>query len=190
MLRKLQRRSTSRGWLCAIGLLSANLLGTVESGCASKKPRVEAPSPPTYGGEQAALFSDLFRPELFGIDQASPPEKDTLLADRARSADFVGPVRVTTVTRETRGVNRNYTVVVEATGAPVRGTPRADALALTVYDGSPAFAWLEGIGDKWVGTRLLLVLRYYADGPHFFGTVDTPAVRAALPNEPPARAQP
>ncbi len=182
MLRKLQRRNTARGWFRVVGLLGVNLFGVVESGCAAKPPPVEAAAPPTYGGEQAALFSDLFRPELFGIDQGSPPERDSLLTERLQHADFIGPVRVTTVTRETRGANHNYTIVVQATGAPLRGTPRPDALALTVYQGSPAFAWLEGSGDKWIGTRMLLLLRYYADGAHFFGTVDSAEMRAALSN--------
>jgi hypothetical protein len=179
MLKNIQRCSTAAGLVWVAGVLSAAASPVAFAACSAKKEHIE-PAVPSYGGEQAALFSDLFRPELFGIDPASAAENDTLLVDRGRHADFVGPVRVRTMTRETRGAARNYTIEVEATGAPMRGTPRADAVALTVVEGSPAFAWLEGVGDKWVGTRLLLLLRYYEDGPHFFGTTDTPQVRAAL----------
>jgi hypothetical protein len=153
------------------------LLGGLGCGSRSSGPPTVLPA---YGGEQAALFSDLFRPELFGIEGATPPENEGLLPERWLRADSVLPVRIVTTNRETRGEVRNYTVVAEPTADTLRGRPMTGAVTLTVADRSPAFAWLDGTGDKWVGTRLLLFLRYYEDGPHFYGTVDNAAVRAAL----------
>jgi len=156
---------------------AAALGGAVGCGSRSSGP---PPALPAYGGEQAALFSDLFRPELFHIDGATPPEEEGLLAERWQRADSVVPVRVVTTNRETRGEVSAYTVVVEPTADRLRGRPVPGAVTLNVADRSPAFAWLDGIGEKWVGTRLLLFLRYYEDGPHFYGTVDSAPVRMAL----------
>jgi hypothetical protein len=166
------RRALTR---CAVlvALLGANSCG------GSRKAGPPA-ALPTYGGEQAALFSDLFRPELFGIEGATPPENDGLLAERWQQADSVLPVRVVTTNRETRGEVRNYTVVAQPTANTLRGEPISGPVTLTVADRSPAFAWLDGMREKWVGTRLLLFLRFYEDGPHFYGTVDNRAVRDAL----------
>lgn len=160
-------------------MLLALALSTGSLGCggASARPK---PVLPSYGGEQAALFSDLFRPELFGIEGATPPEADGLLGERLQAADTLIPVRVVTISRETRGEVRNYTIVVQPTAAALRGEPINGAITLNVADRSPAFAWLDGMGEKWVGTRLLLLLRYYEDGPHFYGTVDSAPVREAL----------
>lgn len=147
--------------------------------CGSRQPPAQRPLP-QYGGEQAALFSDLFRPELFGIDGSTAPEEDGLLVERTQRADSVLPVRVITVNRETRADVRNYTIVVQPAGATIRGKAVTAPVTLNVADRSPAFAWLDGVGSKWVGTRLMLFLRHYADGPHFYGSVDSPAVRMAI----------
>jgi hypothetical protein len=173
----LSRAALTRRALLAV-LLGAVAVGGL-FGCGS---RAKGPPPalPAYGGEQAALFSDLFRPELFRMDGATPPEDDGLLGERWQRADSVLPVRVVTMNRETRGEVKNYTVVVQPTAETLRGQAVPGAVTLTVADRSPAFAWLDIIGDKWVGTRLLLFLRYYEDGPHFYGTVDSAPVRMAL----------
>lgn len=180
------RRPASR---LATVLVAASLgcLGVFELGCSNEKPVPAAPLPP-YSGEQAALFSDMFRPELFGIEGAQPPEADALLQDRAQRSDYIAPVRVVTVSRQSNSDFRGYTVVVEPTAAPLRGSIGQSSLALAVADGSPTFAWLEIAGSRWVGTRLLLFLRNYQDGPHFFGTVDIPAVREAADRRPPVAA--
>lgn len=175
--------------LFATALVATSLacLGALDLGCSEKKPALAPVQAPPYTGEQAALFSDMFRPELFGMDGAQPPERDALLPDRAQRADYIAPVRVVTVSRQSSSDGRSYTVVVEPTGAPLRGSIGQSSLALAVADGSPTFAWLEIAGARWVGTRLLLFVRYYQDGPHFFGTVDTAVLRAAAdaPRQPP-----
>jgi hypothetical protein len=161
---------------CAVVLtLSLALLSACGARNVGPKPVL-----PSYVGEQAALFNDLFRPELFGMDGATRPENDSLLGERLQLADTLVPVRVVTINRETRGTLRNYTIVVQPTADVLRGKPVAGAVSLNVADRSPAFAWLDGTGEKWVGTRLLLLLRYYEDGPHFYGTVDSAPVREAL----------
>jgi hypothetical protein len=162
---------------CTVIFALASPAALVACGGRAQTPKTVLPS---YGGEQAALFNDLFRPELFGIDGAEPPEADGLLGERLKLSDTLVPVRVVTINRETRGEIRNYTIVVQPTAEALRGEPVKGAITLTVADRSPAFAWLDGTGEKWVGTRLLLLLRNYEDGPHFYGTVDSAPVREAL----------
>lgn len=136
---------------------------------------------PVYTPEDAALFNDLFRPELFGYPAIAPPEADTLLPDRVVRASAVVPVRVVTVTLE-RGshARESYSVVVAPTEASLAGEPLTTPLTLRVAANSPIFGWVADAARQFVGTRLLLFVRHYQDGPHFHGSLDTPAVREAV----------
>ena len=147
--------------------------------CGGSSPPARQATPP-YDADYATLFSDLFRPELFGIESSKPAELDGLLSERARKAEAVLPIRVITLSREIRGGTRSYSVVVEQTGPGLAGNSLHAPLALAIPERSPAFGWLEGAGTAWVGTHVLLMFRTFQDGPHFFGTSDTPAVRAAI----------
>lgn len=182
-------RGSMRRGLAALRVAAVVALLALAVGCASQKAPVKAPLPP-YGGDQAALFSDLFQPELFGMEGARAPERDALLPERAQRADYIAPMRVVTVTRQARGDVRSYTVVVEPTEEPLRGSLGQSSVSLDVADGSPTFAWLEIAGPRWVGTRVLLFLRHYQDGVHFFGAVDRPEIRriATTPAPPPPQA--
>ncbi|HEY8945369.1 MAG TPA: hypothetical protein VIM73_13955 [Polyangiaceae bacterium] len=152
-------------------------LGPIGCGAAPPPPAV---AKPVYTPEEAALFNDLFRPELFGSPSFSAPESDGLLPDRVIASDSVVAARVVTVTREGAASRQSYSVVVMPLGPPIAGGPLSDSVTLTVAANSPAFAWLEAGARRWVGSRLLLFLRHYQDGPHFHGAPDTPDVRAAV----------
>jgi hypothetical protein len=147
--------------------------------CGSKPPPL-APTRPTYTPEDAALFNDLFRPELFGFPGILPPEADRLLEERVARATTVVPAKVVTVTLEGDGEHKSYSVVVEPAEACLAGRPLADSVTLTVAANSPIFGWVEGAARGFVGTRLMLFVRIYEDGPHFHGSVDTLAVRQAI----------
>jgi hypothetical protein len=158
----------------------ALVLALANVGCGGSVPR-SAPVAPLYTPEDAALFNDLFRPELFGYPAIAPPESDTLLPDRVARATSVVPARVVTVTREGDGETReSYGVVVRPIGAPLAGTPLPGPVTLTVAANSPIFGWLEGGARPFVGTELLLFVHVYRDGPHFHGTLNVPAVRDAV----------
>ena len=149
-------------------------------GCASSAPPKPAHSAPTYDADFATLYSDLFRPELFGVASANTVAQDGLLRERIARAEGVVPTRVVTINREVRAGRRSYSVVVEQIGPELVGRSLSQQLSLVIPERSPTFAWLEGAGPSWVGTRLLLMFRVFHDGPHFFGTHDTPEVRGAI----------
>ncbi|MGC4094679.1 MAG: hypothetical protein QM756_43535 [Polyangiaceae bacterium] len=140
-------------------------------------------TPPGYDAEQATLFGDVFRSELFGVG-AEKAEADGLLKDRAASADAVVPVRVVTVNRETRGRQNAYSVVFTPTEAALIGDVPSGPLSFEIAETSPVFGWLEGAGSRWVGTRLLLFVRTFTDGTHFFGAQDSPEVRQLVREAP------
>jgi len=174
--RKIQVRRAC-GPLLLAGVLA---LAAPPLGCGG---RASAPAvaPPAYTAEEATLFNDLFRPELFGIESfGEPPEHDRLLSDRVARAEWVVAARVVTVTREAESAGAAYSVVLEPIAAPLVGPPSGGRLALTVRAGSPAHAWIDASRDACIGIRALVFVRTYADGSHFYATVDSPAVRDAV----------
>lgn len=177
----------ARGGVCAKALAMFFALQTLLA-CASTPPAIRTPTP-VYSPEDAALFNDLFRPELFGHPGFSPPELDGLLPERVAAADAVVPVRVVTVTFDGDGERQNYSVVVAPSEAALAGQLDLESVTLRIAGNSPVFPWVEGASRKWVGTQLLLFLKHFHDGPHFHGAPDTPGVRAAvlrarMPNPP------
>jgi hypothetical protein len=174
---KIQLQGTRRAFAVHTLVLLC-LLGT-SSACGSKSKPV-ARSLPSYDAEQATLFGDVFRPELFGFGSEQSASKDGLLRDRASSADSIVVARVVTINRETRGSERGYSVVLMPAGSALAGTTPAGPLTFSIVENSPVFGWLEGAGTRWVGTRMLLFLREFQDGMHFFGSVDSQEVRAAI----------
>lgn len=165
-----------RHWLSTVlPLLSCWLLS-----CASAPPPV-ARSSPAYDPEEAVVFNDLFRPELFGMHLSSEgPEQDPLLGERTAFADSVFVARVVTINEEVERGNKRLSVVVRASEPQLAGAPVPEAITLRVAGNTPAFLYLQGAARRWVGSSLVIFLRRYRDGPHFHGTVDSPAVRRAI----------
>lgn len=164
--------------LLAVGLLGSPL------GCGSKSNQPAARALPDYDPEQATLFGDVFRPELFGLGSERSVGVDGLLRDRATLADSVVPARVVTVSRETRGSARGYSVALAPTEGALVGPTPSGQLTFEIVETSPVFGWLEGAGGHWGGTRMLLFLREFRDGTHFFGCADTEDVRAVIASAP------
>jgi len=173
---KIQLQGTRRAF-GAYALMGAWLFAT--AGCGSK-PKPSVRSLPSYDAEQATLFGDVFLPELFGFGSERAAASDGLLRDRASRADSIVAARVVTINRETRGNTRGYSVVLAPAGSALVGTTPSGPLTFSIAESSPVFGWLEGAGTRWVGTRLLLFLREFQDGTHFFGSVDSAEVRAAI----------
>jgi hypothetical protein len=134
-----------------------------------------------YSREDARLFDDLFRPELFGVEHTiEPPERDPRLQERTAFADSVSRAKVVTVTRGGALRGASYTIVVRPEGRPLAGKPLPDPLTLVITRRSPAFAWLDAAGSNWVGTRLVLFARAFSDGLHYHATTDTEAVHKVI----------
>lgn len=148
------------------------------------------PPLPEYSPEAAVLFDDVFASELFGFNpEGRNPAKDPQLTQRTAQADFVGPVRVATLSRSGGGLERGtYEVVLEVTGKPLVGKVPPGRLVVFAPAGSPSHSWLQGAGMAWVGTRMLLFgKRFRGPALHFRGEPDTAAVRAAVERDSGAR---
>ena len=184
-MRSARRRSAARkiqvgraGFAHALGVHVATLS---TAGCGGRAAEAPVAGKPAYAAEEATLFNDLFRPELFGLDAIEPaPENDRLLPDRVARADVIVAARVVTVTRESDGRGGTYRVVVEPVARPLVGPPTDAPLALTVREKSHAYAFIDANRNACVGIRTLLFARSYDDGLHFHASVDTPAVREAV----------
>ncbi|HET9931256.1 MAG TPA: hypothetical protein VFQ35_11235 [Polyangiaceae bacterium] len=171
-------------FLLALGLAGAPLA------CGSKTNPSAVRALPEYDAEQATLFGDVFRPELFGLGSERSVGVDGLLRDRATVADTVVAARVVTVSRETRGAARGYSVVLAPTENALVGPTPSGQLTFEIVETSPVFGWLEGASGAWGGTRMLLFLRQFRDGTHFFGCADTEDVRTVVASAPRRRANP
>jgi hypothetical protein len=160
--------------LLALGLLGSPLA------CGSSKHDVPVRTLPNYDAEQATLFGDVFHPELFGFGSVRSVGVDGLLRDRASRADSVVLARVVTVSRETRGSERGYSVVLAPAESALLGPTPSGSLTFAISEASPVFGWLEGTQGHWGGTRMLLFLREFRDGTHFYGCADTPEARGVV----------
>lgn len=174
---KIQLQSIAR--IFGSGFLALGLLGSPIA-CGGSKQQAPVRALPEYDAEQATLFGDVFRPELFGLGSVRSVGVDGLLRDRASRADTVVLARVVTVNRETRGVERGYSVVLTPAESALLGKTPDGPVSFEIAESSPVFGWLEGSQGRWGGTRMLLFLREFRDKTHFYGCADTPEARATI----------
>lgn len=174
--RKIQVGRERFAWLVA-GALAL----VVPLGCGAPSAAAPAVVKPAYSPEEATLFNDSFRPEVFGLEAGEvTPENDGLLPDRVARADLVVAARVVTVTREADRLEPAYSIVVQPTASPLKGPASDGSLLLKIRAQSPAYAWIDVNRDACVGIRALIFVRQYSDGVHFHATIDNPAVRDAV----------
>jgi hypothetical protein len=147
-------------------------------------PRVEkgpkSPALPEYSGSDALVFDDVLAPELFGFDlQMRQSATEPKLRDRTQRADYVMPVRVDSVSRGGGG----YELTLSATGPALAGD-HVGPIVLLVPAGSPSFAFIDGAGPGFAGSRLIVFCKAFRSGEnevvHFRGEPDTPQVRKAV----------
>jgi hypothetical protein len=142
-----------------------------------------------YSPEAAVLFDDVFAPAVFGFDpEGRHPAQDPKLKERTRQAEFVLVARVETVSRIGGIAHRGaYEVTLAPLGKPLAGEAVAGPIVLSVPASNPSYAWLAGANVKWVGSRLVVFGRHYADvaGPslHFRCEPDTSEVRNAVEHD-------
>jgi len=139
---------------------------------------------PEYSATDAVLFDDMLAPALFGFDpEARTPAKDPKLRDRTRYADYVLPVRVESVSRVGAEHEGTYELTLAPTGPALAGD-HAGPVMITLPKSGPAYAWVEGAGSKFAGSRLIIFVKAFRNGEssvlHFRGEPDTPDVRQAV----------
>src|SRR5690606_28635826 len=135
-------------------LVAAVLAVSPRPGCAASLENSGLPSSDVpYTGQEPQLFDDTFRAELFGVEHtAFPPETDRALAKRTTLAGAVFPAKVVTLTRQGAPGAESYTLVIRPEGAALSGQSVSEPLSLTIPPENPTFAFLRGIGERWVGT--------------------------------------
>jgi hypothetical protein len=169
----LRRRAVRALCLLILGL------SALAPACGRQKD-AKAPTFPDYSGSDALVFDDVLAPALFGFDvQARDPATDPKLRARTRLADFVVPVRVDSLSRSGGG----YELSLSATGPALAGD-HAGPITLLVPTGGPSYAWVDGAGPTFAGSRLIVFCKTFRKGDsqivHFRGEPDTPALRKAI----------
>jgi hypothetical protein len=166
-----------------VGILSLLVL---VAGCGSSGPRTASAVTglPEYTPEETALFGDTMTPQVFGLPAQQSDESDLKLASRARYADTVVPVRVSTVTREKLAGVQAFVLVLTPEGPPVVGRPPDSPLELRIQEGGPSLPRVAMADTKLVGVRFLVFLKHYVQAGepalHFHGEADSPATRAVV----------
>lgn len=132
----------------------------------------------------AQLFDHALTPEAFGIISAATDDK---LEKRARAAEGVLPMRITTISRDTDGEDTNsYELTVVPMGPPLKGPPPQGPLVLSVDSWSPSYAMLQTLESRLAGTPVLIFYRRYKEGSsvalHWHAEADTQRVRATVEN--------
>lgn len=139
---------------------------------------------PEYSAADAVLFDDMLAPALFGFDpEARTPAKDPKLRDRTRYADYVIPARVESMSRVGAEQQGAYEITLAPTGPALAGDHEGP-ITVTLPKSGPAYAWVDGAGAKFAGTRLIAFVKAFRSGEssvlHFRGEPDTADVRKAV----------
>jgi hypothetical protein len=161
--------------------LGAVFLGIFVAACARRGEKAaKSPTLPEYSGADALVFDDVLAPALFGFDpQLREAATEPKLRDRVQRADYVMPVRVDSLSRGGAG----YELTLSPTGPALAGD-HAGPIVLLVPTGSPSFAWVDGAGSSFAGSRLIVFCKAFQSAGdqivHFRGEPDTAAVRKAV----------
>ncbi len=130
------------------------------------------------------LFDDVLAPALFGFDpQGRTPAKDPKLRGRTQNADFVVPVRVESLSKVGAQNEGAYEVTLAPTGPALAGE-HTGPIVIQVPMGGPSYAWVDGAGASFAGSRLIIFGKAFRHGEgsvlHYRGEPDTPEVREAI----------
>lgn len=133
------------------------------------------------------LFDDNIDPAALGLSlEGANPRADALLRERAQTADFVGRVRVQTVTVDKVGDDTSYHLVIQAVGAPLATSRIADVdFELNIKPASRAYPIAKAFDSRLRGQTFVGFVQRYAsvDGEpevHFHLAPDTPEIAAAV----------
>jgi len=163
------------------GLIALILLGCAATS-ATEHPKSSTGLPP-FSAIDAQLFDHAITPEAFGIVVAATDDK---LEKRARGAEGILPMRITTVSRDSNGDKDSYELQLVPVAPPLKGPPPSGPMVLTVDSWSPSYSSLQTLESRLVGTPVLLFYRRYQDAEgvalHWHAEADTPRVRASIEN--------
>jgi hypothetical protein len=141
---------------------------------------------PRYTPEDALLFDDHLAlgvlPAL--LTPTSRPAQDPKLAERARRAEAVVRMRITTVTRDSAGSQAAYSLVLVPLAPPLAGRASGEPLVLRVTEKSPSFYAVSLEGADLIARTLILFFRRYNEQGHLTlhwrAEADIPEVQAAV----------
>ena len=122
---------------------------------------VAAKTLPEYGPADAALFDDTLAPEIFETDGIGPTEPIEKLQERVVLSEGVVPMRITTVTRDTRDGSYGYELVLVPIGPPLVGATLPGATTIVVIQESPSFPQVQSAEATLVGVSLIFFYRHY-----------------------------
>ncbi len=133
------------------------------------------------------LFDDDIDPAALGLSlDASSARSDPLLRERAQTADFVGRVRVQTVTVDKIGDDVSFHLVIQAQ-LPALATPRVrdTSFELNIKPQARGYALAKAFDSRLRGLTFVAFVQRYAstDGEpelHFHLSADTPELAAAV----------
>lgn len=140
-----------------------------------------------WEGHEVEVFDDNIDAAALGLSlDGTGARGDPLLRERAQMSDFVGRVRVQTVTVDKVSDSVSFHLVIQATAPPL-ATPRvADtSFELRIRPSSAAYGLAKSFDSRLRGLAFIAFVRRYAsaDGEpelHFHLSGDSPEVAAAV----------
>jgi hypothetical protein len=147
-----------------------------------------ARSLPVWDAQAREVFDDNIEPAAVGLTmEGKTVRNDPLLRERARSADLVARVRVSTVTVETLEQKVTYRLVVQVVPPPFN-TPAISGTSFEIAVGPEAHAYgiAKAFDTRLRGASFIGFLRYFAGGEggepevHWHFSPDSAEVAAAV----------
>jgi hypothetical protein len=147
--------------------LGASLVGCGPKRAASPGEDAAVAALPVPSSSDVVLFDDGVGTELLSFGSAAgSPEDPAATASRARAADGVTPVVISTVTRDrnSQEVAPTYVLGLRLAGSPLRGkAPTEAGQSVEIPPGSPSFQRVQTLGDALVGRKALLFHKDFND---------------------------
>lgn len=177
-------RASALVFALGVAVVTASTLGC-EPGASARS----AADRPLGGWEGHAVdvFDDNIDAAALGLSlDSNGAGGDALLRERAQMSDFVGSVRVQTVTVDKVSDAVSFHLVIRATAPPLAAPRVADtSFELRIRPNSPAYGLAKSFDSRLRGLAFIAFVRRYAsaDGEpevHFHLSGDSPEVAAAV----------
>jgi hypothetical protein len=139
-----------------------------------------------WTGTLRGLFDDSIHPAAVGLSlEGEPPQEDRLLPSRARAADVVARMRVSTVTSDSVGAKQTYYLTLQVGQPPLTRSKLAErSFELVVRPESPAFGIVSSLDTGLRGHTFIGFVRRFAGEPepaiHWHLTADSAEVALAI----------
>lgn len=153
--------------------------------CTPAAPEAAPADFPPYSSIEASLFDDTIASEVFDFPgrEVSSSSAATMLSARVQEAEFVGEVRVSTVTRDGIGESVRYALTLTPASPPLKGTI-SGPVEVVVGPTNPSFSVVRGEDTNLVNRRMYLLMKRFDDRGeirvHFRAEPSTPAMLERL----------